>query len=39
MDLEFGGVKVPAEQVHAANMAALAFAHGEVVGTSELLSR
>ena len=39
MDLEFGGVKVPAEQVHAANMAALAFAHGEVVATSELLSR
>jgi nicotinamidase-related amidase len=39
MDLEFGGVKVPAEQVHAANMAALAFAHGEVVTTSELLSR
>jgi len=39
MDLEFGGVKVPAELVHAANMAALAFAHGEVVGTSELLNR
>lgn len=39
MDLEFGGVKVPAEQVHAANMAALAFAHGEVLRTSELLSR
>lgn len=39
MDLEFDGVKVPAKQVHAANMAALAFAHGEVVGTSEFLSR
>jgi len=39
MDLEFDGVRVPAKQVHAANMAALAFAHGEVVGTSEFLSR
>lgn len=39
MDLEFGGINVPAQQVHAANMAALAFAHGEVVATSEFLSR
>lgn len=39
MDLEFGGVEVPAQQVHAANMAALAFAHGEVLATSELLAR
>ena len=38
MDLEFGGVKVPAEQVHAANMAALAFAHGQVVAAGEFLS-
>jgi nicotinamidase-related amidase len=37
MGLEFGGVKVPAEHVHAANMAALAFAHGRVVSTAELL--
>lgn len=39
MDLEFDGVKVPAKQVHAANMAALAFAHGKVVATSEFLAR
>jgi nicotinamidase-related amidase len=39
MDLEFGGVNVPAKQVHAVNMAALAFAHGEVVATDDLLSR
>lgn len=39
MDLEFGGMAVSAPQVHAANMAALAFAHGEVVATSDFLSR
>lgn len=38
MDLEFGGVRVPAEHVHAANMAALAFAHGKVVSTSDVLT-
>ena len=36
-DLEFDGV--PAAQVHAANMAALAFGYGKVVGTRELLSK
>lgn len=39
MDLEFNGQQVPAAQVHAANMAAIAFAHGTVVPTAELLSR
>jgi nicotinamidase-related amidase len=38
MNLEFGGVTVPAEQVHAANMAALAFAHGKVVSADEVLA-
>ncbi len=38
-DLEFDGVTVPAAQVHAANMAALAFGYGKVVGTRELLSQ
>jgi nicotinamidase-related amidase len=38
-DVEFNGVTVPAAQVHAANMAALAFAYGKVVGTSKYLSR
>ncbi len=37
-DVEFGGVTVPAAQVHAANMAALAFGYGRVVGTNEYLS-
>lgn len=36
MDLEFGNVRVAAPQVHAANMAAIAFAHGRVVSTHEL---
>ena len=39
MDLEFDGQTVPAAQVHAANMAAIAFAHGEVVTTEGLLAR
>jgi nicotinamidase-related amidase len=39
MDLEFGGVIVPAEHVHAANMAALAFAHGKVVSTAEIVAK
>jgi nicotinamidase-related amidase len=38
-DLEFDGVTVPAAQVHAANMAALAFGYGDVVPTREILSR
>ncbi|KRB49645.1 cysteine hydrolase family protein [Phenylobacterium sp. Root700] len=37
MDLEFNGQAVPAAQVHAANMAAIAFAHGAVVSTEELV--
>lgn len=37
MDLEFGGVRVSAEHVHAANMAALAFAHGKVVSTADVV--
>lgn len=37
--LEFAGVKVPAAQVHAAFMAALAFAYGEVVSTDDYLAR
>ncbi|SEF83449.1 cysteine hydrolase family protein [Marinobacterium lutimaris] len=36
--LEFNGVKVPAVQVHAAFMAALAFAFGEVISIEELLN-
>jgi nicotinamidase-related amidase len=38
-DLEFNGQTVPAAQVHAANMAAIAFAHGAVMTTAELVSR
>ena len=38
MDLEFKGTQVPAAHVHAANMAALEFAYGEVVSTDELLA-
>jgi nicotinamidase-related amidase len=38
-DLEFGGVAVPAAQVHAANMAALASAYGKVLSTGDFLSR
>jgi hypothetical protein len=33
--LEFGGVAIPSEQVHAANMAALAFGYAKIVGTDE----
>lgn len=39
MDVEFDGQVVPAAQVHAANMAAIAFAHGEVLTTESLLAR
>ncbi len=38
-DLEFGGLVVPAEQVHAAFMAGLAFAYGEVVAVEEFVGR
>ena len=38
-DLEFNGVTVPAAQVHAAFMAALAFAYAGVVSTNEYLTR
>lgn len=34
-DVDFDGATVPAAQVHAANMGALAFAHGRVVGASQ----
>jgi nicotinamidase-related amidase len=37
-DLEFGGVEVPAAQVGAAFLAALADSYGAVVSTEELLS-
>jgi len=36
-DLEFDGVKVPAAHVHAAFMAALAFAYASVISTDEYL--
>lgn len=38
-DLEFNGTNVPAAQVHAALMAALAFMYGEVIDTAAWLSR
>ncbi|MGF6091927.1 cysteine hydrolase family protein [Pseudomonas sp. 18173] len=38
LDLEFNGVTVPAAQVHAAFMAALAFAYASVVSTSDYLA-
>lgn len=38
-DLEFDGTTVPAAQVHAAQMAALAFMYGEVIDTATWLSR
>lgn len=37
LDLEFNGVKVPAEHVHATMMAALAFAYATVQSTEEYL--
>ena len=37
LDLEFNGVKVPAAQVHAAFMAALAFGYAPVISTAEFL--
>lgn len=38
-DTEFGGLVVPAAQVHAALMAALAFAYATVTTTDEFLAR
>lgn len=38
LDLEFGGVTVPAAQVHAAMMAAFAFGYATVKSTDEYLS-
>lgn len=38
LDLEFGGVKVPATQVHAAMMAALGFAYATLKSTDEYLA-
>jgi len=38
LDLEFNGVKVPANYVHAAFMSALAFAYANVASTEELLN-
>jgi len=38
LDLEHGGITVPAPQVHAANMAALAFAYASVVPADEVLA-
>lgn len=38
LDLEFGDVKVPARQVHAAMMAAFAFAYATVKSTEEYLA-
>ena len=37
LDLEFNGVRVPAEQVHAAFMAALGFAYADMKSTDEYL--
>lgn len=39
LDLEFNGVKVPAEQVHAAFMAALSFGYAPVISTAEYLQK
>lgn len=39
LDLDFNGVTVPAAQVHAALMSALAFGYGEVISTDALLTR
>ncbi|WP_020208221.1 cysteine hydrolase family protein [Gilvimarinus chinensis] len=37
MDVEFGGVTVPAAQVHASSMAALAFAYADCLSAEEFL--
>jgi len=38
MDLAFDGTTVPAAQVHAASMAALAFGYATVTTTEQLLA-
>ena len=38
LDVEFNGVSVPAAQVHAAYMAALAFGYAKVISTEEWLA-
>jgi hypothetical protein len=38
LDVEFDGVTVPAAQVHAAAMAALAFGYGSVISTDKYLA-
>ncbi len=38
-ELEFEGTLVPADKVHAAQMAALAFFYGEVISTDDFLAR
>ena len=38
LDLEFGGVTVPAAQVHATRMAALGFAYASLESTDEYLA-
>lgn len=38
-DLSFNGVNVPAKEVHAAFMAALAFAYAKVISTQEFLGQ
>ncbi|MNG42159.1 hypothetical protein D3C84_1318380 [compost metagenome] len=38
LDLAFNGVTVPAAQVHAAFMAALAFGYAPVISTDEYLA-
>jgi len=37
--LGFNGVNIPAAQVHASSMAALAFAYAEVMGMEEWVER
>ncbi|MBJ7545938.1 isochorismatase family protein, partial [Pseudomonas sp. OA3] len=39
LDLQFNGVKVPAEHVHAAFMAALSFGYAPVISTAEYLAQ
>ena len=39
MDLQFGATVVPAAQVHATAMAALAFAYGTITSTAEYLAQ
>ncbi len=38
LDMEFGGVKVPAAYVHAAFMAALGFAYATMLSTDEYIN-